>query len=69
MLDRIDRAILRLLVEFKDHMLSTNDIAKKVSVSPRTAKKHMEKLEQEGYVFRQEEGNKRTYKTKDHAKN
>ena len=51
MLDKIDKAILRLLVKYKDQTLTVNQIAKKVVISPRTAKKHIVKLEEEGYVF------------------
>ena len=64
MLDRIDRAIIRLLLKYKGQTLTINQIAKKVEVSPRTAKKHTDKLEEEGYVFIKE-GKAREYKTKE----
>ena len=50
MLDRIDKAIINLLLKYLNKHLTTHQIAKKVGISPRTAKKHLGKLEQEGYV-------------------
>jgi predicted ArsR family transcriptional regulator len=68
MLDRIDKAILRLLIQYKELSLTTNKIAIKVKISPRTAKKHLDKLKQEGYV-EMEEGKIREYKTKEKEEN
>ena len=62
MLDRIDKAILRLLLKYKEQTLTINQVAKKVEVSPRTVKKHIEKLKEEGYVFTREEGKVRKFK-------
>ncbi len=47
MLDKIDKAILRLLVKYKDQTLTVNQIAKKVVISPRTEKKHIVKIEED----------------------
>ncbi len=61
MLDRIDKAILKLLLQHKHKLLSINSIAKKVGCASLTAKRHLEKLEKEGYVYHKEEGKVRNY--------
>lgn len=50
MLDRIDKDIIRFLLKYKGKFLTTNQIAIKVKISPLTAKRHLEKLYNEGYV-------------------
>ena len=67
-LDRYDRAILRVLIEFLNKPLSTNEIAKKIEVSPITAKKHLDSMEDLGYVEKEEVGEGRVY-FKDGEKN
>lgn len=62
MLDKIDKAIIRLLLKYKENGLVINQIAKKTTHSPRTIKKHIEKLENEGYVYLIEEGKVREFK-------
>ena len=69
MLDKIDKEILRLLLKYKEQTLTTNQISKKLSIAPRTAKKHLEKLEKEGYVFWKETGKRRDYETKEIKEN
>lgn len=64
MLDRIDRAILRLFLKYRENGLTTNQIANKVQVAPRTAKKHLDKLEEEGYLDSVEDGEVRHYQRK-----
>jgi Mn-dependent DtxR family transcriptional regulator len=64
MLDRIDKAIIGLLLKYKDSYLSTKQIADKVKISPRTAKKHLEKLESKGYVSSEKKGKTREYEIK-----
>ena len=66
MLDKIDKSILRLLIKYKDKTLSINQIAKKVDIAPLTAKRHIKKLEGEGYVYLKEEGKVRKYVRKKH---
>ena len=53
-----------MLLKYKEQTLTINQIAKKIVISPITAKKHLKKLEEEGYVFIEEEGKLRDYKTK-----
>lgn len=64
MLDKVDKSIIKLLLKYKETKLTINKIAKKVEVSPITAKKHIMKLEKKGYVIMEEGGKPRTYKTK-----
>jgi len=64
MLDRIDKAIIRLLLKYKQKYLSTNEIAKKVQISPLTAKRHLTKLEEEGFVSFRTVGAIREYSRK-----
>ena len=61
MLDRIDRAIMRLLLKHKMKFLSTNEIAIKIGVAPLTAKRDLEKLKNEGYVADRIQGQIREY--------
>ena len=61
MLDKIDKAILRLLLKYKHKTLSINQIAKKIYCASLTAKRHLEKLEKSGYVYHKEEGKVRDY--------
>lgn len=61
MLDRIDKAIINLLLKYKDNYITTNQIAKKVGISTLTAKRHLEKLLGEGYVEDKLEGKMRKY--------
>lgn len=61
MLDKIDKAILRLLIKYKNQTLSINQIAKKTSNANLTTKRHLEELEKLGYVYHKEEGKVRDY--------
>ncbi len=61
MLDKTDKAILRLLLKYKHKTLSINQIAKKIDCASLTAKRHLEKLERLGYVYHKEEGKVRDY--------
>ncbi len=61
MLDKIDKSILRLLLKYKNQTLSINQIAKKTSYAQLTIKRHVEKLEEEGYVYLKKEGKVREY--------
>lgn len=61
MLDRIDKAIIRVLIRNKDRFLTTNDIAKKVKISNLTARRHLGKLEFKGYVHSETSGKVREY--------
>lgn len=61
MLDRIDKAIIRLLLNNQGKFLSTNEIALKVKISPLTAKRHLKKLENDGYTESREVGKAREY--------
>ncbi len=63
MLDKIDKSILRLMLNYKEQKLSINEIAKKVDIAQITARKHLERLEKEGYLIMVEEGKSRKYKT------
>ncbi len=69
MLDRIDKAIIRILLKYKDMDLSTNQIASKTKIAPLTAKRHLEKLEKEGYVSFCTSGKHREYRVKDDKNN
>lgn len=60
-LDRIDKAILNLLIKYKHKTLSINQIAKKIKIAPLTSKRHLEKLEKMGYVYHKEQGKVREY--------
>ncbi len=64
MLDKIDKSILRLLLKYKGRALTTNQIAIKTEVSNLTAKRHLEKLEKEGYVGFRTKGKSREYVSK-----
>lgn len=64
MLDRIDKAILKLLLNYPDTFLSTNEIAKKCRIASLTAKRHLEKLERDGYLDTQVKGRTREYEIK-----
>lgn len=68
MLDRIDKEILRLLLKYKGKYLSTNQIAQKVKIASLTAKRHLEKLEEEGYVSFKTSKNVREYELKNGKK-
>ena len=61
MLDKIDKAILRLLIKYKTQTLSINQIAKKTSNANLTTKRHLQKLEKLGYVYHKEAGKVRDY--------
>ena len=61
MLDKIDKAILKLLIKYKNQTLSINQIAKKISSSSLTVKRHIEELEKSGYVYIKEDGKVREY--------
>jgi len=61
MLDRIDKEILRLLLKYKGRLLTIRQISKKIKISPLTVKRHITKLEEEGYVIVKEEGKVRKY--------
>ena len=61
MLDKIDKSILKLLVKYKYKTLSINQIAKKIGCASLTSKRHLEKLEELGYVYHREEGKVRNY--------
>ena len=64
MLDKIDKAILKLLLKYKHRTLSINQIAKKIDCASLTAKRHIEKLEELGYVYFKEKGKVREYARK-----
>ena len=64
MLDRIHKAILRLLIKYKNKTLSINQIAKKTGYASLTIKRRLENLEQEGYVYFKEKGKVREYARK-----
>ena len=64
MLDKIDRSILRLLIKYKHQTLSINQIAKKTEYASLTIKRHLEKLEELGYVYFKEKGKVREYARK-----
>jgi len=68
MLDRIDKEILRLLLKYKGKYLSTNQIAQKVKIASLTAKRHLKKLEEEGYVSFKTSKNVREYELKNGKK-
>lgn len=61
MIDRIDKTILKLLIKYKHQTLSINQIAKKTDYASLTIKRHLEKLEEEGYVYLKEKGKVREY--------
>ena len=61
MLDKIDKAILRLLIKYKHKTLSINQIAKKIGCASLTAKRHIKNLEELGYVYTKEKGKVREY--------
>jgi len=54
-LDHIDRAILRLLIQYHG-WLNTNQIADKVDIAWLTAEKHLKQLNIHGYVIRGSRG-------------
>ncbi len=54
MLDKIHKAILKLLIKYKHKTLSINQIAKKINHAPLTTKKHLGQLEEMGYVYHKE---------------
>ncbi len=45
MLDRIDKAIIRVLLKYKNKFLTTNQIATKVNIASLTAKRHLKKIQ------------------------
>ena len=49
-MDKINRAIIRVLLMYLDNHLSTNQVAKKAEVAPLTARRRLTILEKEGYV-------------------
>ena len=61
MLDKIDKAIIRLLIKYKHKTLSINQIAKKIGNASLTVKRRIKKLEELGYVYTKEEGKVREY--------
>ncbi len=61
MLDKIDKAILRLLIKYKHQTLTINQIAKKISNAPLTVKRRLKNLEEKGYVYLKEKGKVRKY--------
>ncbi len=61
MLDKIDKAILRLLIKYKHQTLTINQIAKKINYAPLTVKRRLGKLEREGYIYLKEKGKVREY--------
>ncbi len=61
--DLIDRAIMRVLLNYKDVSLSTNQIAKKAEISTKAAKSHLVKLKEDGWV-KVEYGTLRNYTRK-----
>ena len=61
MLDKIDKAIIKLLLKYKHRTLSINQISKKIDHASLTTKRHLQKLEQLGYVYHKEEGKVRDY--------
>ncbi len=62
MLDRIDKAIVRILLKYIGKYLTTYQLATKVKIAPLTAKRHLEKLKGEGYVESKLQGGIREYK-------
>jgi len=64
-MDMIDRAIIKVLIKFKDQYLSTFQIATKAGIAPLTAKRHLEKLQEEGYTESKLSGGVRKYEIKD----
>ncbi len=64
MLDKIDKAILRLLIKYKHKTLTINQIAKKINNAHLTVKRHLEDLEKIGYVYHKEKGKVREYAKK-----
>lgn len=64
MLDRIDKAILRVLIAYRNQHLTTNQIAIKSKISPLTAKRHLKKLMRAGYVSSKTAGKIRRYDLK-----
>ena len=69
MLDRIDRAILRLLLRHKGIFLTTNSIATKTEIAPLTAKRHLDKLEKRGYIKGKSSGKTREYEKNERKNN
>lgn len=65
MLDRIDKAIIRLLLNYKDNYLTTYQIAKKIGIAPLTAKRHLVNLKKEGYVDMTTGGRWREYEVEE----
>jgi len=61
MLDRYDKAILNLLLKYRDSELSTYFIATKINASARTVSKHLDKLLNLGYVLYNRVGKPRNY--------
>jgi len=49
-MDKIDRAIIRVLLRYLDNYLSTNQIAIKAEVAPLTARRRLTILKEQGYV-------------------
>ena len=68
MLDRIDKEIIRFLLKYTGKFLTTNQIAKKVGISPLTAKRHLEKLARAGYVESKYSEHVREYEWKERIK-
>ncbi len=60
-MDMIDKAIIRILLKYKDQYLTTYQIAQKVGIAPLTAKRHLGNLENEGYVNSKISGGIRKY--------
>ena len=68
MLDRIDKALLKVLLRNRHRSLTTNEIARKAEVANLTAKRHLKKLEKLGYVESELWGRLREYHAKRNIK-
>lgn len=64
MLDKIDKDIIKVLLKYQSTVLTTNQIAKKIERAQLTTKRHLQKLEQEGYVYYKLSEKIRKYKLK-----
>ena len=61
MIDKIDKAIIRVLLKYKNKHLTTWQIAQKAEIAALTAKRHLEKLKNDGYVDSKISGGIRRY--------
>ncbi len=64
MLDRIDKAIISVLLKYKGKYLTINQLASKAKIAPLTARRHLLKLKEAGYVNDKFEGKERRYDIK-----